>query len=193
MQLCIYLCIVVPDIRTLQFVWDVVGGTDIFQCHQKCIYTFKIHVWNRFSWFLAYAEVSDQYIQYMLDTRYVYQNRQMRSDTQIRMPEYDEMGETRIWKLKYSEKAYRIFMCGDLFPSVMNDCDRARSYSNGTTDVTCTLMLVSSRRFNVNRTWRATSQARWMYNVAGARESQTLRAVLMVLWVEDSSEKVITI
>ncbi len=43
-------------------------------------------------------------------------------------------------------------MCGDLFLSVMNDCDRARPCNNGTTDATCTLMPVSSRRFNANRT-----------------------------------------
>ncbi len=84
-------------------------------------------------------------------------------------------------------------MSGDLFSSVMNDCDRTRPYSNGTTDAACTLMLVSQRRINVNHTWRAISHARWTYNVAGARASQTSRAVLMVLWVEDSSEKVITI
>ncbi len=85
------------------------------------------------------------------------------------------------------------FMSGDLFSSTMNDCGCARPYNNDATDVICRLMLVSQRHINVNHTWRATSHDRWTYNVAGARESQTSRAVLMVLWVEDSSEKVITI
>ena len=152
MQICIDLCIVTSDILTWQFVWYVVGGTDIFRCHQKFLYAFKIHVWNRFSWFLAYAEVSDQCIQCMSDTRDMYQKLQMRSDTNLRRPVYDEMGETRIWKSKYSDKAHRRFMSGDLFSSVMNDCDRARPSSNGTTDVACRLMLVSQRRINVNHT-----------------------------------------
>ena len=143
MQICIYLCIVVPDMRTWQFVWYVVGGTAIFRCHPKFLYIFNIHVWSRFSWFLAYAEVSDQYIQYMPDTRYVYQKRQMRSDTQIRMPEYDEMVGTWLWKLTYSEKTYWRFMSDDLLLSPMNDYNRTRPFSDGTTDVTCRSILVS--------------------------------------------------
>jgi hypothetical protein len=193
MQICIDLCIVVSDIRTWQVVWYVVSGTTIFRCHQKFLYTFKIRVWKRISWFLAYAEVSDQYMPYVLYSNDMCQKRQMRSDSHLRRPVYDEMGETRTWKSKYSEKAYRRFMSGDLFSSVMNDCDRARPSSNGTTDVACRLMLVSQRRINVNHTWRAISHSRWTYNVAGARWTQTSRAALMVLWVEDSSEKVITI
>ncbi len=43
-------------------------------------------------------------------------------------------------------------MCGDFFSSVMNDCDRARPCSNDTTDATWTLMPVSSRHINANRT-----------------------------------------
>ncbi len=152
MQICIDLCKVTSDIVTWQFVWYVVGGTDIFRCHQKCLYAFKIHVWNRFSWFLAYAEVSDQCIQCMSDTRDMYQKLQMRSDTNLRRPVYDEMGGTRMWKLKYSEKAYMRFMSGDLFSSVMNDCDCARPCVNGTRDVACMLISTSSRRNNVNHT-----------------------------------------
>ena len=152
MQICINLCKVTSDIVTCQFVWYVVGGTDIFRCHQKILYAFKIHVWNRFSWFLACAEVSDQCIQCMSDTRDMYQKLQMRSDTHLRRPVHDEMGGTRIWKSKVSERGYRRFMCGDLFSSVMNDCDRARPCSNGTTDATCTLMFICSRRIHTNNT-----------------------------------------
>ena len=53
---------------------------------------------NDFTWFLVYAEVSDQYISYVLYSIDVFQKRQMHSDTQIRMPEYDEMGGASIWK-----------------------------------------------------------------------------------------------
>ena len=51
---------------------------------------------NDFTWFLVYAEVFDQYISYVLCSIDMFQKRQMRSDTQIRMSEYDEMGGASI-------------------------------------------------------------------------------------------------
>ena len=47
---------------------------------------------NDFHWFLVHAEVFYQYIPYVLYIIDMFQKRQIRSDTQIRMPEYDEMG-----------------------------------------------------------------------------------------------------
>ena len=49
-------------------------------------------------WFLVYAEVFDQYVQYMSDTRDVCQKPQIRSNTHLRMSIYYEMGGTSIEK-----------------------------------------------------------------------------------------------
>ncbi len=46
------------------------------------------------SWFLTSAEVSDQYMPYVLYSNDMCQKRQMRSDTNLRRPVYDEMGKT---------------------------------------------------------------------------------------------------
>ena len=105
-----------------------------------------------FFWFLVYAEVFDQYVQYMSDTRDIYQKPQIRSDTHLRRSIRDEMGGTSIGKSKFSERAYRRFMSGVLFFSVMHDCDTARPYVDGTTGAICTLMLTSSHRLHTNHT-----------------------------------------
>ncbi len=95
MQICTDLCIVTSDILTWQFVRYVGVELTFSDVIKNVFISFKIHVYNRFSWFLAYAEVSDQCIQYMSDTRDMYQKLQMRSDTNLRKPVYDEMGGTR--------------------------------------------------------------------------------------------------
>ena len=51
---------------------------------------------NDFPRFLAHAEVVGQYIAYVLYSIDMFQKRQMRSDTQIRISEYDEMGGASI-------------------------------------------------------------------------------------------------
>ena len=101
---------------------------------------------NDFTWILVYAEVSDQYIPYVLYRNDMFQKRQIRSDIQIKLSEYDEMGGAIIWKSIYSEKTYRRFMSVDLFLCLMNNFDGARPFINGTTGVTCRLLLVSKRR-----------------------------------------------
>ena len=47
-------------------------------------------------WFMVHAEVFDQYVQYMSDTRDVCQKPQIRSDTHLRRPKCDEVGGTII-------------------------------------------------------------------------------------------------
>ena len=43
-------------------------------------------------------------------------------------------------------------MFGNSFFSMMHGCDHARSCVNGTTDATCTLMFICSRRIHTNHT-----------------------------------------
>ena len=66
------------------------------RCHQKYFIYPRFMSGNDFTWFLVYAEVFDQYISYVLCSIDMFQKRQMRSDTQIRMSEYDEMGGASI-------------------------------------------------------------------------------------------------
>ena len=68
------------------------------RCDQKYFIYWRFVSGNDFPWFLVHAEVFDQYIAYVLYSIDMFQKRQMRSDTQIRMPEYDEMGGASIWK-----------------------------------------------------------------------------------------------
>ncbi len=103
-------------------------------------------------WFMVYAELFDQYVQYMSDTIDVCQKLQILSDTHFRRPIYDEVGGTSIGKSKVSDRAYRSFMFGGSCFSVMHDCDPARPCVNDTTDATCTMMLISSRRLHTNHT-----------------------------------------
>ena len=51
-----------------------------------------------FFWFMVYAELFDQYVQYMSDTRGVCQKPLIPSDTHLRYHKCDEMGGTSIGK-----------------------------------------------------------------------------------------------
>ncbi len=127
-----------------------------------------------FFWFMVYAELFDQYVQYMSDTRGVCQKPLIPSDTHLRYHKYDEMGGTSIGKWKVSERAYRIFMFGISFFSMMQDCDHTRPYVDGTADATYTLMFICSRRIHTNHTM--------MYHPPAAAEALPRRSSRLQLW-----------
>ncbi len=145
-----------------------------------------------FFWFMVYAKLFDQYVQYMSDTIDRCQKPLIRSYTHLRSPIRDEMGRTSIWKSKVSERAYRRFMFGNSFFSMMQDCDHDPMLM---VQRTRHVRLCSPRRAASTQItqWRATRQRRQEHQVAGARETPFSRAAIVIPWVEDSSEKVITI
>ena len=101
---------------------------------------------------MVYAELFDQYVQYMSDTRGVCQKPLIPSDTHLRYHKCDEMGGTSIGKRKVSERPYRRFMFGISFFSMMQDCDHARPCVDGTTCATCTLIFICSRCIHTRHT-----------------------------------------
>ena len=64
----------------------------------------------------------------------------------------------------------RKFVSDDLYLSVVNGCDRARSCVAGTTNMACPFLSTSLRHFNVNRSWRVSTWQQYTYN--GARSSR---------------------
>ena len=145
---------VASDFISWQLVWYVMGGCWTFQWFQKIFNVLKIYASTRFCWFLAYAEVSDQCIQYMSDTWIMCRKLEMCWDTYFQKRLYDLMVETWTWKSKYTESMCRRFVSDDLYLSVLNDCDRAWSCIAGTTNMPCSFVSTSLRHFTVNRPWR---------------------------------------
>ena len=158
---------VASDVISWQLVWYVMGGCWSFQWCQKIVNVFKIYASTRFCWFLVYAKVSDQCIQYMSDTRIMCQKLEICWDTYFRSRLYDLMVGTWAWKSNYTYNMCRKFVSDDLYLSAVNGCDRVRPCVAGTTNMTCSYVSTSLRHFKANHPWHVITQQQYTHIFLG--------------------------